>query len=135
MTPRMCLVLAGLMGALGIALGSFGTHALPGILKNRGVVERDLPEREKWFETGVRYHLVHALAMLALAAAGTRPWPNSFGVASVCWLVGILIFPGCLYAMALSGVRVLGAIVPLGGVAFIIGWTAVVVGAWSTQAQ
>ncbi len=130
MTARVCLAAAGIVGALGITVGAFGAHSLPGILARLDVPESEFPDRKAWFETGSRYHLVHAVALLALAMTTARPWPSSFTVASVAWLVGILVFSGCLYAMALTGVRVLGAIVPIGGVAFIIGWVAVAVGAW-----
>ena len=111
-------------------MGAFGAHSLPGILAGLDVPETEFPQRKAWFETASRYHLVHAVALLALSMTTARPWPGSFTMASMAWLVGILVFSGCLYAMALTGLRLLGAIVPIGGVAFIIGWVAVAVGAW-----
>ena len=74
------------------------------------------------FEVGVRYHLFHSLALLAVAWAASR-WPAS-GAAVAGWffLAGILIFSGSLYLLALTGVRWWGAITPVGGVAFLIGW-------------
>lgn len=131
MTARSCLAIAGIVGALGITVGAFGAHSLPGILAGRDVPETEFPQRKAWLETGSRYHLMHAVALLALAmrTPTSGAWPTSFTVASMAWLVGILVFSGGLYAMAFTGLRVLGAIVPIGGVAFIIGWMSVAVGA------
>jgi uncharacterized membrane protein YgdD (TMEM256/DUF423 family) len=101
--------IAGVLGALGVALGAFGAHGL----KDR-VTDPHL--LEVW-RTGAHYHLIHAVALLAVASHPSRP-------AAAGWLfvVGIALFSGSLYAMTLTGVRWLGAITPLGGVAFIVGW-------------
>ena len=106
--------------AIGVTLGAFGAHAL----KLR--VTEDLLAV---FETGVRYQMYHALALLAVAWAATRwpgPWINASG-----WLftLGILIFCGSLYLMTFTGVRCLGAITPIGGLCFILGWIAMAVAA------
>ncbi|MDE0755990.1 MAG: DUF423 domain-containing protein [Woeseiaceae bacterium] len=106
--------------AIGVTLGAFGAHAL----KLR--VTEDLLAV---FETGVRYQMYHALALLAVAWAATRwpgPWINASG-----WLftLGILIFCGSLYLMTFTGVRWLGAITPIGGLCFILGWIAMAVAA------
>ena len=99
--------------AIGVALGAFGAHAL----KSR--VTEDLLAV---FETGVRYQMYHALALLAVAWAATR-WPGGLINASGwLFLFGILIFSGSLYVMTLTGVRWLGAITPIGGLCFILGW-------------
>jgi uncharacterized membrane protein YgdD (TMEM256/DUF423 family) len=125
MTPRMVLLLAGVAGALGIAVGAFGAHALPNLLKGLSAVE--LAERTDWLVTGNRYHMVHAVALLALALTN-REWSAAYTIAAMGWFVGILVFSGCLYAMSLTGIRVLGAIVPLGGLSYIVGWLAVAFG-------
>jgi uncharacterized membrane protein YgdD (TMEM256/DUF423 family) len=106
--------------AIGVTLGAFGAHAL----KLR--ITEDLLAV---FETGVRYQMYHALALLAVAWAATRwpgPWINASG-----WLftLGILIFCGSLYLMTFTGVRWLGAITPIGGLCFILGWIAMAVAA------
>ena len=82
------------------------------------------------FETGVRYHMYHALALLAVAWAAAR-WPSA-AVNASGWLfvVGIVLFSGSLYALSLSGVRWLGAITPLGGLAFLAGWLCLAWAAW-----
>lgn len=106
--------IGGVLGALGVALGAFGAHGLRDVVAD--------PAHLQWWETGARYHLVHALALLAVACH-PRP-PRAAG-----WLfvVGIVLFSGSLYVMTLTGLRVLGAITPLGGVAFIAGWLAIAV--------
>jgi len=109
-----------LAGACGVALGAFGAHGL------RGRVPDELLAV---FETGVRYHLVHALALLAVGWAATR-FPSGWTSASG-WLftAGIVVFSGTLYLMTLTGARWLGAITPLGGLALILGWLCLA-GSW-----
>ena len=112
------LRLAALFGGTGVALGAFAAHGLRGRLT---------PERLATFETGARYQLLHALALLAVAAllarldarAPAAPW---LARAAWSWCAGIVLFSGSLYLLALTGVRWLGAITPLGGVGFIAGW-------------
>jgi uncharacterized membrane protein YgdD (TMEM256/DUF423 family) len=91
------------------------------------------PEMLAVFETGVRYHLIHALGLLAVAWASTR-WASAV-IRTAGWLfvAGILLFSGSLYAMCLTGVRGLGAITPIGGVAFILGWILLAWGAWTDR--
>jgi uncharacterized membrane protein YgdD (TMEM256/DUF423 family) len=98
---------------LAVALGAFGAHALKNSLS---------PEMLATFEVGVRYQMYHALALLAVAWTCTR-WPGATVNASG-WLfaAGTVLFSGSLYVLALSGVRWLGAITPLGGIAFLAGW-------------
>lgn len=113
-------VLGALAGALGIALGAFGAHAL------KTMVGSDLLTV---FETGVRYQMYHALALLAVGLAAQR-WPGTW-IQAAGWLfaAGIVIFSGSLYVMTFTGVKWLGAITPLGGVAFILGWIALALSA------
>lgn len=126
MSPRMLLVLAGVVGLLGVAIGAFGSHMLPNILKD--LSPADFLERKEWLEIGARYHLIHAVAMLAIGLASSRG-DHGFGGAGIAWLIGICIFSGCLYAMSITGIRVLGAIVPIGGVSLMIGWGLIVAAA------
>lgn len=119
---RIFLTLASLFGGLAVALGAFGAHALRGRLDEQMLAN---------FETGVRYHFYHALALVAVAVV-IKFWPNSPLANYAGWLfvVGILIFSGSLYLMALTGARWLGAITPIGGVAFIAGWICLAIVAW-----
>jgi uncharacterized membrane protein YgdD (TMEM256/DUF423 family) len=118
-SDRLFLALAANFGALGVALGAFGAHALR---------DRLGPDMLAIFETGVRYQVYHAFALVAVFAALLK-WPASSLLAASGWLfvAGIIIFSGSLYILALSGVRTWGAVTPLGGVALIAGWTCLLV--------
>ncbi len=113
-------------GFLGVALGAFGAHALRGRLA---------PDLFEIFETGVRYHLVHALALFAAAWTWERFPGRAAATAGPAFLAGIVLFSGSLYVLALTGIRVLGAITPLGGVAFLLGWGCLVGAALGGSAQ
>lgn len=132
MNSRTLLVIAGVVGGLGIVIGAFGAHSLPDMLAD--LSEAEIQQRIDWLETGSRYHMYHAAALLAVALAAGDRSPKFF-VAPIAWLLGIVIFSGCLYAMALTGVRILGAIVPIGGLAFIAGWVAVAASAWQAKKE
>ena len=104
---------------LGVILGAFGAHGLRARLS---------PEMLVVFETGVRYHLIHALGLLAVAWAASR-WPGSYvSIAGYLFVAGIFIFSGSLYMLAITGIRWLGAITPIGGVCLIVGWGLLAVG-------
>lgn len=119
---RFLFVSGALAALLGVLLGAFGTHALR---------DRLPPDLLATFETGVRYHFYHAFALLAAAYAAQR-WPEGAAVAAgALFMAGIVLFSGSLYLLALTGVRWLGAITPLGGLAFIAGWAALAWTAWS----
>lgn len=110
---RTFFALGAIFGGLGVAAGAFGAHGL------RGRIDADMLAV---FETAARYQMYHALALLAVAWAVGR-WPDGWAAtAGWCFVAGIAVFSGSLYALALSGVRVLGAITPLGGIAFMAGW-------------
>jgi uncharacterized membrane protein YgdD (TMEM256/DUF423 family) len=117
---KFWVVLGASMGAVGVMLGAFGAH---------GLKARVGPEDLAIWETAARYHLLHALALLAVAWASER-WPGPWSTASG-WLftLGIVVFAGTLYAMVLTGQRWLGAITPIGGVCLIAGWIALAVAA------
>ena len=115
------MFVGALMGGIGVAIGAFGAHGLRGRLS---------PEMLAVFETGVRYHMYHALAILATAAFLPRIDGRAVLIAGWSFTTGILLFSGSLYALALSGVTILGAITPLGGVAFLVGWISLAVAAF-----
>lgn len=121
---RIFIVLAGINGLLAVALGAFGAHGL----KARLGVLADGAQRLAWWETASHYHLMHALALGLCAQLVVRGAAGGAAkVAGFCFLAGIVLFSGSLYAMTLSGVRVLGAITPLGGLCLLAGWAAVIV--------
>lgn len=102
------LRLAALIVFLGIALGAFGAHGLAGRLETTGRLDN--------WETATFYHLIHGLALFVIALQPRRPL-------GYYWLLsGIILFSGSLYALALTDISKLGAITPLGGVSFLIGW-------------
>ena len=110
---RLFVMFGAVSGAIGVGAGAFGAHALRTRLE---------PRMLEVFETGARYQLIHAVAMIAAAWVVTR-FPGSWATASGwLFLVGTVCFSGSLYAMALTDVRALGAITPIGGVCFIAGW-------------
>jgi uncharacterized membrane protein YgdD (TMEM256/DUF423 family) len=109
--PGAAVVAPGLFGLTGVALGAFGAHALKARLG---------PELLEVFRTGVFYQLVHAVALLGIA--GIRDRLRAPRVTTWLFSVGIVIFSGSLYALATTGVRLWGAITPLGGLAFLAGW-------------
>ncbi len=128
---RLFLIIGALSAALGVAAGAFGAHAL------RARVE---PRLLEVFETGARYQMYHAFALIAVAwvlARGSTtlasPAGTGFAVASG-WLfvAGTVFFSGSLYAMTFTGTRALGAITPIGGVCFIAGWVCLAVAAART---
>ena len=105
--------MGALYGGLAVAFGAFGAHAL------RGRVEERLLEV---FETGVRYQMYHALALLCLGFIATRIDATWIRISGWGFVLGVLIFSGSLYTLVFSGIRVFGAITPIGGVLLIASW-------------
>lgn len=121
MMDRLFFSLGAASGALGVALGAFGAHALKARLT---------PELLAVFDTAARYQMLHALALLAAAWAVTR-WPGRLAsAAGLCFAAGTLLFCGSLYLMVATGARALGAITPFGGVFLIAGWVALLLAPW-----
>ena len=108
-TPRTWTGLAAISGLLAVAFGAFAAHGI------------SAPKPVEWLHTGSQYQMVHALAVFA-AFGLHRAGAKGMGLAAALFLVGTLLFSGSLYAMALGGPRVLGAITPIGGLSFMAGW-------------
>ncbi|MFN3801858.1 DUF423 domain-containing protein [Belliella pelovolcani] len=107
--------IAAILGALAVGIGAFGAHGLAELIARHG--------RTETFETAVKYHFYHTLAILAVGILqAIFPDKKHLDSAGFLFLVGILIFSGSLYVLSLTGITWLGAITPLGGVAFILGW-------------
>lgn len=121
---RLFLVIAAVLGGLSVAGGAFASHAL-----REKLTERSL----EIFETGARYQMYHALALLAVAILLNRSdvAPSLLTVSGFAFIAGVLLFSGSLYALSLSGIKILGAVAPIGGVAFLIGWGCLAVAALS----
>ena len=118
---RVFLLLAAFFGFTGVALGAFAAHGLKGRLTEQYLAI---------FHTGVTYQLVHTLALFGVALLATHLPGRLVTWAGVCFAVGIVLFSGSLYAMALTDLRWLGAITPIGGMAFLIAWLLMALGAW-----
>jgi uncharacterized membrane protein YgdD (TMEM256/DUF423 family) len=114
---RFSLYVGALLGAIGVGCGAFGAHALKSSLG---------ADQLGWWQTAVQYQLWHALALVALAAL---PLPRP-GRPAAAFALGTVIFSGTLYVMALSGIRWLGAVTPLGGLLLIAGWLLLAWEAW-----
>jgi uncharacterized membrane protein YgdD (TMEM256/DUF423 family) len=121
---RIFLATAAVFGGLSVAGGAFASHALKNKLSDRAL---------EIFDTATRYQMYHALALLLVALLLSRAAdaPTFFAVAGWAFIVGTVVFSGSLYALSLSGIKWLGAITPLGGVAFILGWGCLAVAAFS----
>ena len=117
--PRTFMVLGAASALVAVAAGAFGAHALR---------ERLSPHLLAVFETGARYQMYHALALLAVAWAADRWGGPLVGWSGWLFVAGTVVFAGSLYALALTGQRWLGAITPIGGVAFLAGWVCLIVG-------
>jgi uncharacterized membrane protein YgdD (TMEM256/DUF423 family) len=111
---KFVLVTAAALGALSVMIGAFGAHALQATLEAQGRVDT--------FETAVKYQFYHTLALLAIGLLMFRIQDKMLDYAALSMMGGILIFSGSLYILCLSGLRWLGAVTPVGGLLFIIGW-------------
>jgi len=122
MKGKQIIQTAAILGALAVGIGAFGAHGLKEILAETG--------RAETFETAVKYHFYHSLAIFLIGLlAIVKPEWKKLTTAAILMVVGILIFSGSLYVLSLTGITWLGAITPLGGVAFIAGWVLVFVAA------
>ncbi|MGB1092089.1 MAG: DUF423 domain-containing protein [Oceanobacter sp.] len=127
MQARATLTLAALLGFLGVALGAFGAHGLKSVLE---------PAMMTVYQTGVQYHQIHAVALLVIGLwqllRPTSPEHGSLKWAALFMLGGVLLFSGSLYTMAMSSVRMLGMITPIGGVSWLIGWALLARAGWQS---
>jgi len=119
---RIFLAIAAAFGGISVILGAFASHALKDRLSERAL--------EIW-ETGTKYQMYHALALILVALLLNRLSTGSTPliVAGYAFIAGTILFSGSLYALSLSGIKILGAITPLGGVAFITGWICLTIAA------
>ena len=118
---RIFLAIAAAFGGISVILGAFASHALKDKLSERAL--------EIW-ETGTKYQMYHALALILVALLLNRlSGSTPLVVAGYSFIAGIVLFSGSLYALSLSGIKILGVVTPLGGVAFITGWIALAIAA------
>lgn len=119
---RTFILLGSINAFLAVALGAFGAHGLQQVLNETGM---------RTWQTGVQYHIAHALGLLAIAAI--QPHIPAARYAGWLLFIGIILFCGSLYVLSLSGIRMLGIITPFGGVAFLLGWLWLAIAAYKQE--
>ncbi|MCY4265065.1 MAG: DUF423 domain-containing protein [Gammaproteobacteria bacterium] len=120
---RSVIFVAALSGFLAVALGAFAAHGLETLLN---------PDLLATFHTGVDYHMSHSLALLGTGILlHFFPKNRTLQTSAIAFLLGIIVFSGSLYLLSLSGIRWIGAVTPIGGVAFLVGWVSVASFAWA----
>lgn len=132
MSMRIAISGGALLAALGVGLGAFAAHGLEARLENWGYSDT-IAQRIEWFETGVRYHMLHSVAIVLAGILGLYSSASrSLTLAVFALILGIVLFSGSLYVMTIAPAewRRLGAVVPLGGMSYILGWIALAIGAW-----
>jgi len=121
LSAKWMIVAAAINGFLAVSLGAFGAH---------GLKARLAEDMLAIYQTGVQYHMYHALALGLVGLLALRfPQSGALSWSGTTFLLGILVFSGSLYVLSLSGIRWLGAITPLGGLAFLVGWLLLAYGA------
>ena len=118
---RQVFALGSILALLAVAAGAFGGHALKDSLG---------PDRLDVFKTAAQYQMYHSLALIAVGIAASRWQDGLINVAGWLFVAGIVLFSGSLYALAITDVKVLGAITPLGGLCFMAGWLCLALGVW-----
>ncbi|HEY9631468.1 MAG TPA: DUF423 domain-containing protein [Coleofasciculaceae cyanobacterium] len=124
MVVQVFLTIAAILGGTSVAAGAFATHALKEQLNERAI---------EVFETGARYQMYHALALLLVGLLLSRAESGQalLTFTGFAFMAGVVVFSGSLYALSFSGIKWLGAITPLGGLAFLLGWGSLAIAAWS----
>jgi len=121
--PKLFIFLAAINGFVAVSLGAFAAHGLSSRLSEQMLAT---------FQTGVQYHMYHTLALIGIGILSLHyPGSTVLRTSGLLFLTGIVIFSGSLYVLALSGIRWLGAITPIGGVAFLAAWGMLAWFAWS----
>ena len=123
MVGKNLIVWGAILAAIAIVMGAFGAHGLEGWVEENFDNPSDQAKRLENWDTASRYFLYHAMGLILIGLAGDRLSPRLSKLAASLMLVGILLFSGCLYAWVFTGSKTLVMIVPLGGLAFIAGWS------------
>ena len=133
MKDRYILVAGCILGGLGVALGAFGAHWLKGAVQQWGLEPAEQINRLATWEVAVRYQMYHALALLVIGLLASRAVSRCLVWSACLFIIGTTIFSGCLYAFTLSGVKILGAIVPIGGTCLMAGWIVLAISVWKRR--
>lgn len=125
-SQKRLLIIGGIIGLLGVAIGAFGSHGLSSLLEAN--------EREGTFDTAVQYHLIHAVILVVVALLPSKSLDHpAIYRAGYFFLAGIILFSGSLYILAIFNLGFMGAIAPLGGTAMILGWGSIAWGAYHSN--
>jgi uncharacterized membrane protein YgdD (TMEM256/DUF423 family) len=119
------IIIAAILGLLGVGLGAFGAHALADTLTANG--------RADTFETANRYHLIHAILLLVIGILLGQFDHSLIQWAGWCTILGIIFFSGSFYILAIFDIPIMGAVAPIGGVAFLLGWGLIALGVWQSS--
>ncbi|MCS7075301.1 MAG: DUF423 domain-containing protein [Bacteroidia bacterium] len=120
---KIWLIIGAISGFLSVAMGAFGAHGLKNLLvKNALIAQLDKNYYIDIFNTGVKYQMFHTIAIVVVAYLTEQYAGKGYHWAGICFLAGILIFSGSLYVLCITGVRSIGAITPIGGICFLLGW-------------
>jgi uncharacterized membrane protein YgdD (TMEM256/DUF423 family) len=122
---KFFLLSGSFLGLLSVAIGAFGAHALKATLEAN--------QRLDTFELAVKYQFYHALALLGIGILANQFKTNAFDTAGYTFIAGVLIFSGSLYILSLTNMRWLGAVTPIGGTAFLVGWIALMWAVWQAK--
>jgi uncharacterized membrane protein YgdD (TMEM256/DUF423 family) len=117
---KLFIILGSLNAFLCVVLGAFGAH---------GLKKKLSPEMLDIFQTGVQYHMYHAIGLILVGMLAQWLSPSTLGWAGWTFMIGIVFFSGSLYVLSISGIKWLGAITPLGGLAFLLGWLFIIIAA------
>jgi uncharacterized membrane protein YgdD (TMEM256/DUF423 family) len=142
-SAKFWLTSGAILAGLGVALGAFGAHGLDRVLKDvyssddmRTIAGLTVPATWKYlqdFKTGAEYQLTHALALLVVGLLVRDGSRRTLALAGWSFLLGIVLFSGSLYLLAITGVKKWGAITPLGGLSFLVGWSSLAVAVWRSK--
>ena len=132
---RWAILIAGLLGACGVAIGANAAHGLEETLFKQGLSAEDVAERLSQCDVAVRYHMIHTVAILALGLTANQLISKRRMAAIVSLLLGIFLFSGGLYAMVYLGQMGHWAIVPAGGLCFMLGWLLTASLAWKERVE
>lgn len=121
---KLFLIISAISGLLAVGLGAFGAHALKNKLQSEGTLDT--------YQTAVQYQFYHTLALIGIAFLLTKYQSQWLSYAGYSMILGILIFSGSLYVLCFTGMRWLGAITPIGGLLFILGWVFLLITAMKT---
>jgi uncharacterized membrane protein YgdD (TMEM256/DUF423 family) len=133
---KIWLIAGAVLGALGVSLGAFGAHGLESmLLDTRHLSDYQLDRQLANWETAARYQVYHALALLAVGVLAARRCTWAIHLAGAAMTLGTLIFCGCLYAVVLTGISLLGRFVPIGGLLMILGWVCLAAAAWQLPGE